>query len=96
MTRHVDFVISDDTPKEGSPDWANDRTLWIRPSPFEVYQMQENGSWILLFKKGGDTPDINFTGTVLADGHKGISGTRVTAIGTLTFRKGILTGFTPP
>lgn len=39
--------------------------------------------------------DINFTGTISANGQAGITGTKVTPIGTLTFTKGLLTGFTP-
>ena len=39
--------------------------------------------------------NANFTGTLSADGHAGITGTKVTPIGTLTFTKGLLTGFVP-
>lgn len=40
--------------------------------------------------------DIDLTGSVKADGEEGISGSRfIPGVGTLTFTKGILTGFTP-
>ena len=40
--------------------------------------------------------DINFTGTVSANGEEGLTGARpIPGVGTLTFTKGILTGFTP-
>lgn len=40
--------------------------------------------------------DINLTGTVSVNGDRGVTGTKVTPIGTLTFKEGILVGFTPP
>ncbi len=40
--------------------------------------------------------DINFTGTVSVGGSAGLTGSRlIPTVGTLTFTKGILTGFTP-
>lgn len=103
MTRQVDFVVSTVTPEEGYPDYANNNVVWFKPiltgevvTDVEVYQRLTDGSWKKLFSKGGDMPDINFTGTVSVDGEEGLSGTKVTPIGTLTFTKGLLTGFTPP
>jgi len=40
--------------------------------------------------------DINFTGTVSADGDVGLTGSKTIAgLGTLTFKKGLLVGFVP-
>lgn len=40
--------------------------------------------------------DINFTGNISVGGESGITGSRlIPNVGTLTFKKGILTGFVP-
>lgn len=40
--------------------------------------------------------DINFTGTVSADGDEGLTGEKTVKGYTLTFKKGLLVGFQPP
>uniref|UniRef100_A0A6M3L1M5 Uncharacterized protein n=1 Tax=viral metagenome TaxID=1070528 RepID=A0A6M3L1M5_9ZZZZ len=40
--------------------------------------------------------DINFTGTVSADGDEGLTGTRTIDGHVLTFKKGLLTGYQAP
>ena len=40
--------------------------------------------------------DINFTGTVSADGEEGLTGQRTVQGYTLTFKKGLLVGFEAP
>ncbi len=80
---------------------------WMKPLPDggkEWYEIQ-NGAWAKV--KTEPAPaladhihaalgDINFTGTVSVNGDAGITGSRlILGVGTLTFKKGILTGFTP-
>lgn len=40
--------------------------------------------------------DINFTGDISANGDKGLTGERTLAGYTLTFKKGLLVGFSAP
>lgn len=96
MPSESKIFVSDSQPSDTEPVPPTVSWFWIRPDPFEVYGKKEDGNWELLFKKGGDTPDVNFTGEVKANGKKGITGSLNTPLGRITVTKGIITGFNPP
>jgi len=78
--------------------------LWIKPLPDgsrEYYQSSSAG-WVkvltipvhaLINHQHSTHGDINFTGTVSANGDQGLTGERTVGGYKLTFKKGLLVGF---
>jgi len=48
------------------------------------------------YEESSDCGDINFTGTISVDGEAGLTGTRTIDGHTLTFKNGILVGYSAP
>ncbi len=81
--------------------------LWIKPIPdgsIEYYQSSNTG-WVKILTIPAPASanhshpthgNINFTGTIQADGDTGLSGTKTIAGYTFTFKKGLLVGFQAP
>lgn len=74
--------------------------LWLKPieGGLEAYSFT-NGAWVLEQTIGLSSHshpthgDINFTGTISADGEVGITGSKVLDGKRLTFKNGILVGY---
>lgn len=73
---------------------------WIKPvdGVLEFYE-KVNGEWSLVHTQTPHCPaqvdnDVNFTGDIYAGGEKGLTGSRTIGGYTITFKNGILTGFT--
>lgn len=85
-----------ESPEELNP--APQGWIWIKPSTGQVSEFND-GAWAevaTLSMAGHNHPtlgDVNFTGTISADGEQGITGQRTIAGHTITFRNGILVGF---
>lgn len=95
------IVISDVEPTNiGKFTW-----LKILPDGSREWCERTDGGWAVVKSEAAPAiadhshpthGDINFTGTVSADGDGGLSGTRTIAGYTLTFKKGLLVGFQAP
>lgn len=93
-------IVDDSDPFPGAPaGWIKPGDKWFNTSDHCWYRRTSSG-WDLVVD-ASDHPhhelgDVNFIGSIKADGEEGISGSRlIPGVGTLTFTKGILTGFTP-
>jgi len=56
----------------------------------------DGSQWVQLSKDGHTHPtlgNVNFTGTVSADGDEGLTGSRTLGGHTFTFKKGLLVGY---
>lgn len=91
------FIAEDASELNPAPrDW-----IWIKPSTGEIFENQD-GSWVLRATLSlgehshPEHGDINFTGSVSADGDEGLTGERIVQGYTLTFKKGLLVGFQAP
>lgn len=91
---------------ETQPELTN-RYTWCKPLPDGSKEWYEpsDGGWIkvktdsapaLLNHSHATHGDINFTGTVSADGDEGLTGQKTIAGYTFTFKKGLLVGFQAP
>ena len=101
---NVPIIISDIEPSIPSSsgfsvtDWkwfnvTNQR--WYDQEDGWVIEGEEPVDYALLNHSHPTHGDINFTGTVSADGDEGLTGTRTLAGYKFTFKKGLLTGFEP-
>jgi len=91
------IVISESEPLK------DNRYVWFKPSVRQWYELNSEGTaWALshdepaLSLEGHSHPthgDIDFTGTVKADGDEGLTGQRTIGGHTLTFKKGLLVGY---
>lgn len=83
---------------ESEPSLEANCSLWLKESSNQWFKF-DGTTWVEVPVSNHTHPtlgDINFTGTVSVGGSAGITGSRlIPGVGTLTFTKGILTGFTP-
>ena len=89
-------IITADEPGELPEEFEG--WFWFNPSTGEICEF-EDGGWVLketLSLASHSHPthgNINFTGSISADGDAGLTGQRTIARYTLTFKKGLLVGF---
>lgn len=93
MTRYGSFFINQD-PDEDNPELVSPGWAWLRPTEegLEIHTF-DSGQWTLqakLSRQGHTHDEIEFIKNNGLTGSQTISG-----FGTLTFTKGILTGFEP-
>lgn len=71
--------------------------LWFKPSTRQFYQVTSTDplTWGVV-ELSGNFGNVNFTGTVSADGNQGLTGAKTIAGYTFTFKKGLLVGFQAP
>ena len=90
---------------EAQPELTN-RYTWCRPLPDGGKEWYEpaDGGWVLVRTDAAPAllahshpthGNINFTGTVSADGSVGLTGQKTLGGYVFTFKKGLLTGFVP-
>lgn len=101
MSSNDGIVISEVEPTiQGKVTW-----LKILHDGSREWYEQVDGSWLLIKSECAPAPadhshpthgDINFTGSVSADGSGGLTGQRTIGGYTLTFKKGLLVGFQAP
>lgn len=95
------IIISDTAPT------GKNKYTWLRilPDGTREWYEPDDDSWQLVKTEPAcaeldhshpEHGDINFTGTVSADGDAGLTGQRTLAGYTLTFKKGLLVGFQAP
>jgi len=91
------FLFVSETEPDLPNGWEYD-SFWLKPS-IGIYQWS-GSNWALKFAPLMANPselgNINFIGTVSADGSQGLTGQRTIQGYTLTFKKGLLTGFQAP
>lgn len=97
-------IIFSDAPPDHVTGYA-----WVKRSPDGSKEWhhfdKDTQSWVLDIAEAASAPlvhshpelgDTNFTGKISVGGVAGLTGSRlIPGVGTLTFTKGLLTGFTP-
>jgi len=72
--------------------------MWFKPSTGQIFEFT-NGAWVevarvsLADHSHSEHGNVNFTGTVSVSGERGLTGQMTIANHTLTFKEGILVGF---
>lgn len=92
MSEVVGIIYRATNPPVGEEDGA----YWMDLDDKKI-KKQEGGQEVEVadFNKGGDTSDINFIGTVSAEGDEGLTGVKTLGGYKFTFKKGLLVGFEP-
>ena len=91
-------IISAESAGELNEHFENGLWLWLKPSTGELYEF-DGGQWVLKGTLSLNTHshathgDINFTGTVSANGDEGITGEYEGTFKKITIVKGIITEF---